>query len=311
MLTLAYMNAESLALTRETGEVHFCSRSREEIWRKGETSGNVLRAAPAPLRLRRRRDRRAGRAERARVPHGRAFVLPPRDRRRGTEPGSGEPAATHEALAALERTLAERRRERPEGSYTVELLADPERIGAKVREEADEVARAAARRVGRARGRGGGRRPLPPRGPAALARRAAARTRWRYSMAVAAEPTRVVPVVERFIDDRRPRSAAFLKLRAAFVGPRLPARVGGAGQARPLLVPRLLAAPEPELGACRRRAIPTGSPPSSWTPTTSSRWRTRRRSPAGRWASSATTSYARSSRWATRTPIRSACRTWR
>ena len=52
--------------------------------------------------------------------------------------------AVHEALPALERTLAARARERPEGSYTVELLDDPELIGAKVREEADEVARAAA-----------------------------------------------------------------------------------------------------------------------------------------------------------------------
>jgi phosphoribosyl-AMP cyclohydrolase / phosphoribosyl-ATP pyrophosphohydrolase len=50
----------------------------------------------------------------------------------------------HEALAALERTVSERRAERPEGSYTVELLADPDRIGDKVREEAEEVARAAA-----------------------------------------------------------------------------------------------------------------------------------------------------------------------
>src|SRR5918996_781289 len=42
VLTVAYMSAESLALTCETREVHFWSRSREEIWRKGETSGNVL-----------------------------------------------------------------------------------------------------------------------------------------------------------------------------------------------------------------------------------------------------------------------------
>ena len=51
--------------------------------------------------------------------------------------------APHEALPALERTLAARAAERPEGSYTVELLDDPPRIGAKVREEAEEVARAA------------------------------------------------------------------------------------------------------------------------------------------------------------------------
>ncbi len=42
-LMLAYMNAESLALTIATGEAHFWSRSRGEIWRKGATSGNVLR----------------------------------------------------------------------------------------------------------------------------------------------------------------------------------------------------------------------------------------------------------------------------
>ena len=53
-------------------------------------------------------------------------------------------AALHEALPALERVLAQRDRERPEGSYTTTLLADPPLIGDKVREEADEVARAAA-----------------------------------------------------------------------------------------------------------------------------------------------------------------------
>ena len=42
-LMLAYMNAESLALTIATREAHFWSRSRGEIWRKGATSGNVLR----------------------------------------------------------------------------------------------------------------------------------------------------------------------------------------------------------------------------------------------------------------------------
>lgn len=41
VLMLAYMNAESLKLTQETGETHFWSRSRRELWHKGETSGNV------------------------------------------------------------------------------------------------------------------------------------------------------------------------------------------------------------------------------------------------------------------------------
>lgn len=43
ILMMAWMNAESLQLTRETGEAHFWSRSRGALWKKGETSGNVLR----------------------------------------------------------------------------------------------------------------------------------------------------------------------------------------------------------------------------------------------------------------------------
>ena len=42
VLTLAWMNAESLALTRESGEIHFYSRSRQELWHKGATSGNTM-----------------------------------------------------------------------------------------------------------------------------------------------------------------------------------------------------------------------------------------------------------------------------
>jgi phosphoribosyl-ATP pyrophosphohydrolase/phosphoribosyl-AMP cyclohydrolase len=41
VLMLAYMNAESLSLTLETGETHFWSRSRNELWHKGATSGNI------------------------------------------------------------------------------------------------------------------------------------------------------------------------------------------------------------------------------------------------------------------------------
>ncbi len=43
VLMLAYMNAEALRLTLETGEAHFWSRSRKELWHKGATSGNVQR----------------------------------------------------------------------------------------------------------------------------------------------------------------------------------------------------------------------------------------------------------------------------
>ncbi len=43
VLMLAYMNAESLQLTLQSGETHFWSRSRQELWHKGATSGNVQR----------------------------------------------------------------------------------------------------------------------------------------------------------------------------------------------------------------------------------------------------------------------------
>jgi phosphoribosyl-AMP cyclohydrolase len=43
VLMVAWMNAKAIRLTQETGEAHFWSRSREEIWRKGSTSGNVMK----------------------------------------------------------------------------------------------------------------------------------------------------------------------------------------------------------------------------------------------------------------------------
>ena len=149
VLTLAYANAESLRLTVETGELHFYSRSREEIWRKGETSGNVLR-------LRQLRYDCDGDAIVALVePTGPACHTGERScfyRELGGAAGTeadapavaGEPApVVHEALATLERTLRSRAAERPEGSYTVELLDNPKLIGEKVEEEAEEVVRAA------------------------------------------------------------------------------------------------------------------------------------------------------------------------
>jgi phosphoribosyl-AMP cyclohydrolase / phosphoribosyl-ATP pyrophosphohydrolase len=56
--------------------------------------------------------------------------------------GELEPLAPYESLPTLQRTVSERAAQRPEGSYTVTLLDDPELAGAKVQEEAEEVARA-------------------------------------------------------------------------------------------------------------------------------------------------------------------------
>jgi phosphoribosyl-ATP pyrophosphohydrolase/phosphoribosyl-AMP cyclohydrolase len=138
VLTLAYANEEALRLTVETGELHFYSRSREEIWRKGETSGNVLR-------LRQLRYDCDGDAIVALVePAGPACHTGNRSCFHRDLQSDGAPApAVHETLATLERTLRNRAAERPEGSYTVKLLDDPALVGEKVEEEAEEVVRAA------------------------------------------------------------------------------------------------------------------------------------------------------------------------
>ena len=134
VLTLAYMNAEALERTQATGEVHFFSRSRGELWRKGETSGNVQRVQR--LRLDCDADAVLALVE----PAGPACHT---GERTCFHRGETDPVA-HEALPALGRVVAERRRDAPPGSYTAELLREPARVGAKVLEEAREAAQAAA-----------------------------------------------------------------------------------------------------------------------------------------------------------------------
>jgi phosphoribosyl-ATP pyrophosphohydrolase/phosphoribosyl-AMP cyclohydrolase len=134
VLTLAYMNADALRLTRETGEMHFFSRSRHELWHKGATSGNTqaLRAIRYDC---------DGDAVVALVdPAGPACHT---GQRTCFHRGELDPPMPYETLPALARTIAERVRERPAGSYTVTLLDDAALAGAKVQEEAEEVARAA------------------------------------------------------------------------------------------------------------------------------------------------------------------------
>jgi phosphoribosyl-ATP pyrophosphohydrolase/phosphoribosyl-AMP cyclohydrolase len=133
VLTLAYMNEEALERTRTTGETHFWSRSREELWHKGATSGNVQRVRA--LRFDCDADAVLALVE----PAGPACHT---GERTCFHNGELEPPAPHEALPMLERTLAQRAAERPAGSYTVTLLDNPDLSGEKVREEAEEVTRA-------------------------------------------------------------------------------------------------------------------------------------------------------------------------
>jgi phosphoribosyl-ATP pyrophosphohydrolase/phosphoribosyl-AMP cyclohydrolase len=133
VLMLAYMNEEALRRTRETGQMHFFSRSRQELWHKGATSGNtqVVRAIRYDC---------DGDALLALVePAGPACHT---GERTCFHRGQLEPGAPHESLPALERTIGQRAVSRPEGSYTAALLDDPVRAGEKVLEEAEEVVRA-------------------------------------------------------------------------------------------------------------------------------------------------------------------------
>ncbi|MGN6168254.1 MAG: bifunctional phosphoribosyl-AMP cyclohydrolase/phosphoribosyl-ATP diphosphatase HisIE [Solirubrobacteraceae bacterium] len=134
VLTLAYMNDAALKKTRETGDLYFFSRSRNELWHKGETSGNTL--AIKALRYDCDGDALLALVE----PAGPACHT---GERSCFHRGELEPAAPHEALPTLERTIADRAHRRPAKSYTAELLDDPARSGAKVLEEADELVRAA------------------------------------------------------------------------------------------------------------------------------------------------------------------------
>src|SRR5271165_6478172 len=130
VLTMAYMNEQALARTRATGELHLWSRSRGELWKKGETSGNTQTVRA--LRLDCDGDTLLALVE----PAGPACHT---GERTCFHRGELEPPAPHEVLPGLERTLVQRAAERPPGSYTVALLDDPPRIGAKVMEEAEEV----------------------------------------------------------------------------------------------------------------------------------------------------------------------------
>jgi phosphoribosyl-ATP pyrophosphohydrolase/phosphoribosyl-AMP cyclohydrolase len=130
VLMLAWVNAAALEATERTGEAHFWSRSRNELWRKGATSGNVLRLVDLAADC-------DGDALLYRVrPDGPTCHT-------GTRTCFGDVVAPG-ALAELQAVIAERRTADPATSYTARLLATGARRPAeKVIEEAGEVATAA------------------------------------------------------------------------------------------------------------------------------------------------------------------------
>src|SRR6188768_3844002 len=105
VLTLAWVNAEALERTIATGEMHFWSRSRNELWHKGETSGNVQRLRS--LRYDCDADALLALVE----PAGPACHTGERTCFHRTLEGGT--VAPHEALPALDRTLAQRREKLP------------------------------------------------------------------------------------------------------------------------------------------------------------------------------------------------------
>lgn len=138
VLMVAYMDREALDATIATGEVHFHSRSRGRLWRKGEESGNVLRLAGIAADC--DSDALLVTAE----PAGPTC-------HRGTRScfdTEGAPSdATAQGFAWIETlwsTIASRVSERPKGSYTASLLeGGVDAVGRKVTEEATELLLAA------------------------------------------------------------------------------------------------------------------------------------------------------------------------
>ncbi|MEA1855412.1 bifunctional phosphoribosyl-AMP cyclohydrolase/phosphoribosyl-ATP diphosphatase HisIE [Cytobacillus sp. OWB-43] len=143
VLTLAYMNKESLAKTIETGETWFFSRSRKELWHKGETSGHTQKVVEMKWDC----DQDAILVQ----------VLP-----NGVACHKGEVSCFHETiytgeeqaeiadyqiLKRLEEVIAEREHARPEGAYTTYLFeSGVDKILKKVGEESAEVIIAAKNR---------------------------------------------------------------------------------------------------------------------------------------------------------------------
>lgn len=141
VLTLAFMNAEALRLTQETGDVWYWSRSRQRLWRKGESSGNRQRLRE--IRLDCDGDALLILVDQA-GPACHTGAASCFFRSLSNNGAVAEAAGRVETFDALFELLKSRRAQLPQGSYTASLLrGGPDAVGGKVLEEAEEIVRAA------------------------------------------------------------------------------------------------------------------------------------------------------------------------
>ena len=138
VLMLAWMDEEALDATVATGEVHYHSRSRDALWRKGETSGNVLRLVDIATDCD---------SDALLVTVDPVGPTCHRGTRSCFDPDGAAAERATQGFAWLEdlwSTIASRAAQRPEGSYTAKLLAGGvDAAGRKVAEETTEVLLAA------------------------------------------------------------------------------------------------------------------------------------------------------------------------
>jgi len=127
VLMLAYMNDESIELTKKTGYMHYWSRSRDAMWKKGETSGNVQKVVELMTDC-------DGDAMLARVEQtGNACHT-------GTYSCfSKEPIPQSDITRELWRVFDERKKGEQESSYTYKLLRNRNLLLKKIAEESSEV----------------------------------------------------------------------------------------------------------------------------------------------------------------------------
>jgi len=154
VLMMAYMNRESLKLSLESGETWFWSRSRQELWHKGATSGNVQTITSLKydcdgdtLLVEVKPNGPACHTGAVTCFHNEIIGLPEKSADKGSDnaseasaSGSSDSESRFEVLAELESVIAERERERPEGAYTTYLFdKGVDKILKKIGEEASET----------------------------------------------------------------------------------------------------------------------------------------------------------------------------